>query len=194
MSHYAWRPFLEEWSHEILAVPKYRQRLPPEVIASGWLGFPGATQDELEQLEQRLGRTLPLSYREFLSVTNGWHMTGSFIPRLWSCAEVDWFVARNRETVETWMQAPIEVTDEEYFNYDTGNEGAEGATRVEYLPFALQISATEEYGTAVYLLNPEVVTADGEWEAWFFAHWVPGAVRYRSFWSLLQAERADMLT
>lgn len=40
----------------------------------------------------------------------------------------------------------------------------------------------------VYLLNPRVVTPDGEWEAWYFAHWLPGAVRYRSFWDLMNDE------
>ena len=194
MPRYAWRQFLEDWSHEILAVPRYRNRLSPEVIVSGWLGYPGATEGELEQLEHRLGLPLPPSYREFLSVTNGWRMTGAFIPRLWSCAEVDWFTSRHRETVDIWVQAPIAVTDEEYFDYGTGDEGVEGSTRVEYLPFTVEISATEENGSAVYLLNPRVVTADGEWEAWFFADWNPGAVRYRSFWSMMRSEREYMLT
>jgi hypothetical protein len=30
---------------------------------------------------------------------------------------------------------------------------------------------------------------DGEWEALYFAHWIPGAERYSSFWELMQAER-----
>lgn len=43
-------------------------------------------------------------------------------------------------------------------------------------------------GSGLYLLNPRIVTAEGEWEAWFFAHWLPGANRYRSFWELMQGE------
>jgi hypothetical protein len=39
------------------------------------------------------------------------------------------------------------------------------------------------------LLNPNIVTPDGEWEALYFAHWIPGADRYPSFWELMQAER-----
>lgn len=42
--------------------------------------------------------------------------------------------------------------------------------------------------SAVYLLNPEVRTPSGEWEAWFFANWNPGACRYRSFWEMMQRE------
>jgi hypothetical protein len=45
----------------------------------------------------------------------------------------------------------------------------------------------------MYLLNPEVVGADGEWEAFFFAHWVPGVRRFPSFWALMLAEQEDFL-
>ncbi len=43
--------------------------------------------------------------------------------------------------------------------------------------------------SAIYLLNPQIVTADGEWQAWFFSNWNPGAVRHRSFQELMVAER-----
>jgi hypothetical protein len=42
--------------------------------------------------------------------------------------------------------------------------------------------------SAVCLLNPQAITRDGEWEAWFFANWLPGARRYRSFEELMRAE------
>ena len=58
----------------------------------------------------------------------------------------------------------------------------------QYLPAALKVSARETVGTAMYLLNPRVAGADGEWEALFFAHWVPGVRRFPSFWALMQAE------
>jgi len=41
--------------------------------------------------------------------------------------------------------------------------------------------------SAVYLLNPQVISADGEWEAWFFANWLPRAHRYRSFQEMMEA-------
>jgi HEAT repeat protein len=50
----------------------------------------------------------------------------------------------------------------------------------------LQISAIGD--AAVYLLNPQVITKNGEWEAWFFANWLPGAHRYRSFQELMQGQ------
>jgi len=34
-----------------------------------------------------------------------------------------------------------------------------------------------------------VVDAEGEWEAFYFAHWVPGVDRYPSFRALMERER-----
>lgn len=65
--------------------------------------------------------------------------------------------------------------------------------RTEYLPSLLDISPLGDYDSAIYLLNPRVVTAEGEWEAWFLATWLPGAARYRSFWDMMQAEHQRFL-
>lgn len=46
---------------------------------------------------------------------------------------------------------------------------------------------------AILLLNPQVITSEGEWEAWFFSNWGPGADRYPSFWELMQ-EQYDVMT
>ena len=55
-----------------------------------------------------------------------------------------------------------------------------------YLPTALEIS---DWGdSAIYVLNPRVVRANGEWEAAFFANWNPGARVYESFQELMLAE------
>ena len=64
--------------------------------------------------------------------------------------------------------------------------------RQEYLETALEISA--EGDSAIYLLNPKVTSPEGEWEAWFFANWLPGASRYRSFWEMMVAEHESFLS
>lgn len=46
---------------------------------------------------------------------------------------------------------------------------------------------------AIYLLNPEIIDENGEWEAWFFADWLPGADRYPSFRSLMESEFQNSL-
>ncbi len=46
--------------------------LSPEVVTSKWLGYSGASDEQLERAELRLGIQLPPSCREFLQITNGW--------------------------------------------------------------------------------------------------------------------------
>ncbi|MEQ8226028.1 MAG: hypothetical protein ABRQ37_27190, partial [Candidatus Eremiobacterota bacterium] len=53
---------------------------------------------------------------------------------------------------------------------------------------------SEEVDSAIYLLNPHVVTSDGEWEAWFFGYTLPGAIRYRSFREMMEGEYFRILT
>jgi len=63
MTPEAWRTLLSQWSAEILAIEGYRKELPPEVVEAGWLGYPGAMEAEIAQVEARMGITLPPSYR-----------------------------------------------------------------------------------------------------------------------------------
>jgi SMI1/KNR4 family protein SUKH-1 len=189
---------MTRWNAALLADEEIRAQLPPEAIAAGWMGYPGATEEQIAALESRLGATLPPSYRAFLAFSNGWRATGHFIPAIWSTEEVEWFAVRNQDAIDAWLEGeryggPLPpVPDEDYLSY--GADGAaDGAMRSEYLQSALEISDREIAGTTVYLLNPQIVTPEGEWEAWFFAHWIPGATRYRSFWKLMVAEHAGYL-
>jgi hypothetical protein len=69
--------------------------------------------------------------------------------------------------------------DQETIDVWSASSDPDGFER--HLPATLQVSARETVGTARYLLNPEVTSADGEWEAFYFAHWLPGVRRYPSF-------------
>jgi len=136
----------------------------PEVIASGWLGYPGATEDQIAGLEARLGKSLPPSYRAFLKVSNGFRQPGMMTERILSIDEVDWFRVRHRELVD--------LCKSEY---------------LEYLLDTLGISIEDIDGEYFYLLNPNVVTANGEWEAICFT-WDGSESRHPSFWDLMQKE------
>lgn len=46
---------------------------------SGWLGLPPATPAQIERAEHRLGIQLPIEYRRFLEVSNGFLLPGSAI-------------------------------------------------------------------------------------------------------------------
>lgn len=180
-----WKPFLQRWSRELIdsELPE-RLDLPTEAVQTGWLGFPGATEDQIAALEKRLDAALPPSYREFLAVTNGWLTTGTSIDRLWGVEGVEWFRVRHlHDWIEPWTIAPpMVIPDAEYFNY--GPDQDPTTMRAEYLPATLEISDVGD--AAILLLNPKVITAEGEWEAWHHASWLPGASRFRSFWELMQ--------
>ncbi|GAB1817230.1 hypothetical protein HerbRD11066_03940 [Herbidospora sp. RD11066] len=142
-------------------------------------------------MEERLGVALPPSYREFLQVTDGWdlgmHLTVSLLP----AAEIGWARDMNNGIVEAWRPDPDdplpEVPDDEYFVYGPEQDCAIHL-RTEYFPDLLYVSGYHE-GQA-YFLNPRIVFPDGEWEAWDFASWYPGAVRHRSFRELMESEFA----
>jgi hypothetical protein len=183
MGEFEWEPFLKQWSQVILAAPDFEPAdLPSDVIESGWLGLPGATDDQIRAAEARLGVDLPPSYRAFLKVTNGWRFTGGFARRLLPVEEIDWLRVQYQE----WIQAWIEPWDA------TGWPGAAmaphepGEPDYRHLPDTLAIS--EAGDGAIFLLNPKVISPAGEWEAWFFADWVPGADSYASFWDMLQGQ------
>jgi len=153
----------------------------PAVLTSGWLGFPGVSEEQLAELELRLGVTLPPSYRSFLRVSNGFLQPGVIVPRILPANEVGWLRDIDPDTIDVWtegMSRTDGVADPDAFE--------------QYLPTALQVSARETVGTAMYLLNPQVASAEGEWEAFFFAHWVPGVQRFPSFWALMQAELQNL--
>ena len=130
-----WKLFLDSWRRDVA------DRLDDAEVVDG----EPVAEPEVAAAEQRLGLTLPTSYRTFLSVTNGWGPLGPFIHRLFRIDEV----ARFAELNPDWVDA-----------YGGGEE----------LESLVQISEVGD--SAVLLLNP-TVRDDGEWEAWFFATWGP---------------------
>lgn len=192
MERFDWRPFLEQYSRELLADRRIRSRLPEAVVDSAWMGFEPASSVEIRELEDRIGAALPESYKQFLAVSNGWRESGGFIYEVWPCAKVDWFRVQNQDWIDAYTEPakgdpPLPVSEHCVY----GPDQAPWKFRLEFLQSTLLIS--DRGDDAVYLLNPEVKTASGEWEAWFFANWAPGATRYRSFWDLMQAERESAI-
>jgi SMI1 / KNR4 family (SUKH-1) len=200
-SAFDWESFLRRWSQEVIeAIGDERGKLPIKVMKSGWLGYGGATEEQIADAEARLGKSLPPSYRAFLKVSNGWRQTTPFISKLWSTKEIEWFAVKHQTWIDAFSEkfghlpaeadsgSPI-ISDQEYFVY--GDEQDCSKLRVGYLQTALEISRRGE--GAIYLLNPQVVNEDGEWEAWFFGDWLPGGDRYRSFQEMMQAEYKNFL-
>lgn len=222
MSVFDWDHFLHRWSQVILESmdDEEKQQLPDEVLSSGWLGYPGATEEQIFRAESRLGVQLPPSYRAFLKVTNGWRQTAkradTFNHRFWSTEDIERFSTRHPQWIKSFSEhpdtvdlgweddseelddlwQPVGVSDAEYFVY--GESQDPRALRIEYLKTAIEISDVGLVDS-IYLLNPKIVNSDGEWEAWFLADYMSGtntlpeADRYRSFQEMMEAEYSNYL-
>jgi len=185
VAEFDWGRLLARWSADVLESRLGRSRadlITPEMAARRWLGYPPATEAQLAALEGRLGARLPPSYRAFLATTNGWSVATTFAGLLLPAERVGWLRDRNPELVAIWgpggvWHAGDDIPDAYYLTYGEGSDPT--AVRAQHFQTALQVSDPRYLDGECFLLNPQVVTAGGEWEAWFFAHWLPGARRYR---------------
>jgi SMI1 / KNR4 family (SUKH-1) len=172
-----WKTFLGTWTREIAALETKNPNTKRPIDPVNGLGFPGATDAQIAVVESRLGVKLPPSYSEFLKATNGllqpFDYVASYGGDFWPVEEIDWFRVRNAEWIEAYA-----VVDEALS--DRG-----GISFTDELRQTLEIS--HDGDSAVYLLNPRVVSADGEWEAWVFATWSPEVERFPSFAAMMQA-------
>lgn len=192
-----WRELLLDWFRDMLTLGDNEslREIPRKLAKSGWLGYPGAADEQLATVERRLGAGLPPSYRAFLAVINGcWLLTGHSLPyRFWSTEEVEWFAVRHQDWIDAWLDGytfsgpPRPVPDDEYLVYGPKQRGG---VRTEYFQTALEVSERGD-NDSIYLLNPQIVTPEGEWEAWAFDH--EEIIRYRSFWDMLQAQHKRFL-
>ena len=164
-----WRELLERVSADVVEAGEFEEELSAEALAGRWLGSDGATEEEIAAAETRLGVELPPTYRAFLSTTNGFGPVGFFVRRLRPVEELVWLRDEDPELMATWTE---ETQDSE---------------------LAETLAVSEEYDGARVLLNPTVLDDDGEWEAWFFAHWVPGAERHGSFRTLVEEKHRSFV-
>lgn len=156
-----------------------------------WLGFDGASETEIHNHEKRLCTSLPPSYKEFLKVSNGFKQLNCFVWDILPIDKVDWlktFDPALYELYATEFNDSFNVTDEEYFIY--GEDQKTTDFRSEYLINSLAVSNWGD--AAILLLNPHVKFGE-EWEAWMFATWHLGPVRYKSFEELMQGEYSSYL-
>lgn len=208
MSSFDWRGFLKKWSQDALAYAQDLDDLDAEVFDSEWLGYEGASEEQIVAVESRLSVRLPPSYREFLKVSNGWRQTTPFIYRILSIEEVDQFATKHADWMLSFYQrfncnpslisannccngtsSGYSISDFEYFTYGKRQDCRK--IRLEYLQSCLDISEKGE--SCIYLLNPKVINHHQEWEAWFLGDWLPGADRYPSFQAMMEAEYINFL-
>ncbi|MHB8857270.1 MAG: SMI1/KNR4 family protein [Bellilinea sp.] len=182
MIDHQWPDLLQSWSRHILTTGNCRDHLPAEVIDKQnlWIGYPGASEDQIAQAEDRLKTRLPESYREFLKLSNGWPTGGLYVTRILPVEEIEWVSARKRDWLEGWKLGAKLYTgrdDPSVFREMLGFD-------IRLLESGLEIS-NEDVG--IYLLIPSLKSEDQEWEAWCFEG-ETGVKQYHSFWNLMQDE------
>ncbi|MFI9832313.1 SMI1/KNR4 family protein [Streptomyces sp. NPDC051913] len=167
-----WRPFLARWSQEwadaqqLAPPPGERNASDDEPVRARWLGFPGASQERIREVEERLGHRLPPSYREFLAVTDGWRNAGGFV----------WLLAGTGQVRRHQDAAGLS----EYFPGEVEHPTPEDEMLAGMWGRALQLDVESD---AVYLLlDPGDVGDDGEWAVYTYASWrASPPERYASF-------------
>jgi hypothetical protein len=191
--HALWMTTLSRLNSILLNSDEWRGDLTPEALSTGWCGLPPAPESEILKTEKTLGIKLPPSYRSFLSISNGWRPFNNFIERLLPVQEIERFRTADPEDLSLLQEfyRDDEVSEGDYLDYDTPKHNV--ALRLRYYPDSLLIGKKWDGGGGeLLLLNPHIVSADGEWEAIFFGNWLPGNRRYRSFRDFV-AESVDRL-
>ncbi|MFE9768242.1 SMI1/KNR4 family protein [Streptomyces sp. NPDC005808] len=154
-----WRSFLLTWSGEWAdSLPEGETLRADDEAArrARWLGFPPASQKRIAAMEERLGRRIPPSYREFLKVSDGWRNAGGFVWLLAGTKDAHW---HNNESGLAEMM-------EEYLDEDAGPEQWREA---DLWRRGLQLDV-ESDATHV-LMDPDDVDEDGELAVYTWASW-----------------------
>ncbi|MEV4431070.1 SMI1/KNR4 family protein [Streptomyces sp. NPDC049602] len=164
-----WHEFLRGWQEEW--VPCADEGDGQAVVP---LGRAGADEGVIAAAEERLGRRLPPSYREFLAVSDGWHvdqMAGVY--QLGGAADIDWF------------RDPYDMTS--LYEEGLGDNPREEDVRLAGMwQRALRLETDSDMSHA--LLDPGDSGQDGEWALYVYKGWggeLPA--RYPSFRAYMEA-------
>lgn len=180
-----WRMLLSRLNSLLTTSDNWKKELTPEALSAGWCGSPPAPESEIVETEKRLGITLPPSYRSFLAISNGWHPFDNSIERLLPVQQIDWLRVTDPEAAAAIPECYTadEIVDEDYVDYSDDYHST--AIRPWYYPDCLLVGKPWQSEGDLILLNPKVTSPDQEWEAIFFANWLPGNERFRTFRDLI---------
>ncbi|MFD9395958.1 SMI1/KNR4 family protein [Streptomyces sp. NPDC060000] len=183
-----WREFLGRWQEEW--VPRADADADDDGQTVVHPGRPGAQEPAIAAAEERLGRRLPPSYREFLAVSDGWQVDQTAgVYQLGGVADIGWF------------QDPYDMTP--LYEENLGdNPCQEDVLLAGMWQRALRLETDSDMSYA--LLDPGNSDQDGEWALYVYKGWsgeYPD--RYPSFRAYMEAmyrgfhsdrtERADFV-
>ncbi len=185
-----WNRFLTCWESEMITNLKSQSNLSTTeerlALERGKLGYDGASGGTIQMLQEKLGMQLPASFRHFLTASNGWIQVkfDAGDTNILNANDINFLSIREPEIISDWISidSSTDSLDVDYLDYSPSQDPM--SMRNHYLETAIAISNSADAG--IYLLNPDVTTSDGEWEAWFFGWNLPGAIRFPSFEELMK--------
>ena len=136
----------------------------------GLVPNPAAQPRSLNAAERRIGRTLPPSYRAFLAQHNGW-------PRFFDGASLLGTGDLGKHSYARMVRAVFEAAETPV--PDLGPPSTPTGRPRAIIPFGIDTQAT-----TLFAFNPEVVSADGEWEVIAWVNEI--GIRRESFEEFLQ--------
>ncbi|GGX71517.1 cell wall assembly protein [Streptomyces minutiscleroticus] len=166
-----WQEFLGRWQEEWIPLEDEDEDDEHTVLP---LGRPGADEAAIVAAEERLGRRLPPSYREFLAVSDGWRVDQTAgIYQLGGVADIDWF------------RDPFDMTP--LYEQNLGQDPREEDVLLAGMwRRALRLETDSDMSYA--LLDPGDRDQDGEWALYVYKGWggeYPD--RYPSFRAYMEA-------
>ncbi|MBC2905753.1 SMI1/KNR4 family protein [Streptomyces cupreus] len=168
-----WHEFLGRWQQEwVPRADEDEDEDGGQTVAGP--GRPGAHEAVIAAAEERLGRRLPPSYREFLAVSDGWHVDETAgVYQLGGAADIDRFR-------DPYGMTPL------YEENLGDNPPEEDVLLAGMWQRALRLETDSDMSYA--LLDPGDIDQDGEWALYVYKGWggeLPD--RYPSFRAYMEA-------
>jgi hypothetical protein len=216
-----WQQFLEIYSIELIEADEPLINIPNEARQSRWMGFPPASEIEIAEAEQRIGKPLPPSLRNFYLVTNGWRATGDFIDNILPVSEVEWLevfdphlyslAVKAEENKDDNTDVKASTSDlyslavkavairaeeiKETFNLDDWDDWDEEESVPYWYQQGTQVKRSlviSSWGdAAIWLLDPGEDDSQGEWLAGRWASWNPAMDWYAKSFAELMLQELN---
>lgn len=182
-----WQAFLRDWDVQardlMQRLPESNDPATEEFNVRATLLQEGATDENLAAGARALGMTLPESLQRFYRASNG-----LIVPVLDAeharivGAEHLAFLRDNEPWIILDREADrFDMPDEQYRRYGRAQNPL--AIPSKYFRGLVQLCPMVD--SAVLVLNPQVVTAEGEWEAWRMSFEAPGTIRFPTFEAMM---------
>lgn len=160
LDHLGWTELLWRWSGEAIAhADALGVEVTPQMRASGWIGASPASATDIATAQSRLERSLPESYRSFLSITDGWPVLSFDFGQVRPVAQLDW----------------VANADPDLYEAVCADHGYQWPPDSDDGPPLMNRALLLGTGPDTFLYDTGRIGADGEWATTCWTSWYPGA-------------------